>query len=65
MKKRFEAHYLLVLLGSLAHNVVIWARRWLSSQKINAAASCGWCVMSFMSVAYSALMPVALWLRLY
>jgi hypothetical protein len=25
---------MLVLLGSLAHNVVVWARRWLSSQKI-------------------------------
>ena len=29
-KKRFEAQYMLVLLGSLAHNVVVWARRWLS-----------------------------------
>ena len=29
-KKRFEAQYMLVLLGSLAHNVVIWARRWLA-----------------------------------
>ncbi len=26
---------MLVLLGSLAHNVVVWARRWLSSQKIH------------------------------
>jgi len=25
-KKRFEAQHLLVLLGSLAHNVVVWAR---------------------------------------
>jgi hypothetical protein len=33
-KKRFEAQYMLVLLGTLAHNVVVWARRWLSSQKI-------------------------------
>jgi hypothetical protein len=33
-KKRFEAQHLLVLLGSLAHNVVVWARQWLSSQKI-------------------------------
>ena len=33
-KKRFEAQQMLVLLGSLAHNVVVWARRWLSSQKI-------------------------------
>jgi hypothetical protein len=33
-KKRFEAQQILMLLGSLAHNVVIWARRWLSCQKI-------------------------------
>lgn len=33
-KKRFEAQHMLTLLGSLAHNVVVWARRWLSSQKI-------------------------------
>jgi hypothetical protein len=33
-KKRFEAQHLLVLLGSLAHNVVVWARQWLSSQKV-------------------------------
>jgi hypothetical protein len=29
-KKRFEAQSMLVLLGSLAHNVVVWARRWLA-----------------------------------
>lgn len=28
-KKRFEAQHMLVLLGSLVHNVVVWARRWL------------------------------------
>jgi hypothetical protein len=33
-KKRFEAQHMLLLLGSLAHNVVVWARRWLSSHKI-------------------------------
>ncbi len=33
-KKRFEAQQLVMLLGSWAHNVVVWARRWLSSQKI-------------------------------
>ncbi len=33
-KKRFEAQHLLVLLGSLARNVVVWARRWLSSPQI-------------------------------
>ncbi len=29
-KKRFEAQQLLALLGTLAHNVVVWARRWLA-----------------------------------
>ncbi|EFH80996.1 hypothetical protein [Ktedonobacter racemifer] len=33
-KKRFEAQHMLVLLGSLAHNVVIWARQWLMSPPI-------------------------------
>ncbi len=33
-KKPFEAQHILVLLGSLAHNVVVWARRWLSSPQI-------------------------------
>jgi uncharacterized protein YggT (Ycf19 family) len=29
-KKRFEAQHMLVLLGSLVHNVVVWARQWLT-----------------------------------
>ncbi len=29
-KKRFEAQQMVMLLGTLAHNVVIWARRWLT-----------------------------------
>jgi hypothetical protein len=29
-KKRFDAQHMLVLLGSLAHNVVVWARRCLA-----------------------------------
>jgi hypothetical protein len=33
-KKRFEAQHMLVLLGSLVHNVVVWAHRWLSCHKI-------------------------------
>ncbi len=33
-KKRFEAQQMVVLLGSLAHNVVVWARGWLSSPQI-------------------------------
>ena len=30
-KKRFEAQQMLGLLGVLAHNIVIWARRWLAA----------------------------------
>jgi hypothetical protein len=33
-KKRFEAQHMLVLLGSLAHNVVVWARQWRTSPHI-------------------------------
>jgi hypothetical protein len=29
-KKRFAAQHMLMLLCSLAHNVVLWARRWLA-----------------------------------
>jgi len=29
-KKRFEAQQMLMLLGALAHNVIIWARGWLA-----------------------------------
>lgn len=28
-KKRFEAQQMVILMGSLAHNVVVWAQRWL------------------------------------
>ncbi len=30
-KKRFAAQQMLMLLGSLAHNVIVWARHWLTS----------------------------------
>ncbi len=30
-KKRFVAQQMLLLLGTLAHNVIVWARRWLAS----------------------------------
>ena len=30
-KKRFEAQQMVMLLGSLAHNVVVWARQWLTT----------------------------------
>jgi hypothetical protein len=30
-KKRFEAQQMVMLLATLAHNVLVWARRWLSS----------------------------------
>ncbi len=29
-KKRFEAQQIVVLLSALAHNVLVWARRWLA-----------------------------------
>jgi hypothetical protein len=29
-KKRFEAQYMLTLLESLAHNILVWARHWLA-----------------------------------
>jgi hypothetical protein len=31
-KKRFEAQQVLVALGMLAHNVLVWAREWLAAQ---------------------------------
>ncbi len=34
-KKRFEAQQMLMLLGSLAHNVVVWARHWLASPTLH------------------------------
>jgi hypothetical protein len=30
VKKRFEAQQMVMLLGTLAHNVVIWTRTWLT-----------------------------------
>jgi hypothetical protein len=30
-KKRFAAQQMVVLLGSLAHNILVWARRWLTA----------------------------------
>jgi hypothetical protein len=30
-KKRFEAQQMVVLLGMLAHTVIVWARRWLAA----------------------------------
>jgi hypothetical protein len=32
-KKRFAAQQIVTLLGSLAHNVIVWARRWLSDRE--------------------------------
>jgi hypothetical protein len=31
-KKRFAAQQMVMLLGGLAHNIIVWARRWLSAQ---------------------------------
>lgn len=33
-KKRFAAQQMVMLLGSLAHNVIVWARRWLAAPKL-------------------------------
>ena len=32
-KKRFAAQQVVMLLGTLAHNVIVWARRWLSDRE--------------------------------
>lgn len=37
-KKRFEAQRFLMLLGTLAHNLLIWSRRWLAQASPQAAA---------------------------
>src|SRR5262245_31696299 len=31
-KKRFAAQQIVMLLGSLAHNLIVWARRWLARE---------------------------------
>jgi hypothetical protein len=36
-KKRFDAQRFLMLLGTLAHNLVIWSRRWLAQSSPEAA----------------------------
>src|SRR5206468_7166957 len=33
-KKRFAAQQMVMLLGRLAHNVIVWARRWLAAPKL-------------------------------
>ena len=33
-KKRFEAQQMLMLLGSLTHNTIVWARRWLAAPQL-------------------------------
>ncbi len=34
-KKRFAAQQMVMLLGSLAHNVIVWARHWLASPPLH------------------------------
>ena len=36
-KKRFEAQQMMTLLGSLAHNVVLWAQHWLTTPPASAS----------------------------
>ena len=31
-KKRFAAQQMVILLGSLAHNLIVWSRRWLAKE---------------------------------
>src|SRR6266571_2343157 len=33
-KKRFEAQHMLMLLGTLAHNTIVWARHWLAAPQL-------------------------------
>jgi hypothetical protein len=33
-KKRFEAQQMLMLLGSLTHNTIVWAHRWLAAPQL-------------------------------
>src|SRR5712691_5531115 len=33
-KKRFPAQQMIMLLGALAHNVIVWAHRWLAAPKL-------------------------------
>ena len=33
-KKRFDAQQMVMLLGTLAHNVIVWARHWLASPTV-------------------------------
>ena len=32
IKKRFAAQQMVMLLGSLAHNIIVWSRRWLTAE---------------------------------
>jgi hypothetical protein len=34
-KKRFVAQQMVMLLGTLAHNVIVWARRWLAAPRLS------------------------------
>jgi hypothetical protein len=32
IKQRFAAQQMVMLLGSLAHNIIVWSRRWLTAE---------------------------------
>jgi hypothetical protein len=49
----FPAQQVVMLLGNLAHNVIVWALHWLASLNSATTASCVWCMMSLISVAFS------------
>jgi hypothetical protein len=52
-KKHLRAQQVIMLLGSLAYNVIVCALRWLAAPNSATMASCVWCVMSFISLAFS------------
>jgi hypothetical protein len=56
-KKRFEAQHMLVLLGCLADNVVVWAHRWLTGPQIQHYGILRRCHTRFCVMAHSRKAP--------
>jgi hypothetical protein len=52
-KKSFTGQQMVALLGTLAHNVVVWAKRWLSDDvpKLKRYGGSGWCATCWPSAA--------------
>lgn len=51
-KKRFEAQQMVMLLGSLAHNVIVWTRHWLAIPQLQHYGPIVWYAMPSMSVVF-------------